>query len=65
MSNKIKELAMESGLEPDEKAVAFAEKILFEVDQALDKLYRALPLERAVILLDLDEMIKERLYGEK
>jgi (p)ppGpp synthase/HD superfamily hydrolase len=65
MSRKIKELAQESGIEPDEKAVVFAERILGQVEHAINELYRALPLETAVILIDLGHMIDERLYGEK
>lgn len=63
-STKIKELAKASGIEPDEKAVAFAEAILSEVDSVIGDLYQTLPLEIAVILLDLDMLIKDQFYGE-
>lgn len=43
----------------------FAELILAEVDKIVDNLYHALPLEQAIILLTLDENIKDHFYGVK
>lgn len=39
-----------------------AELVLAEVDDVIDGLYHSLPLEKAVVLLTLDEMIKDRFY---
>ena len=41
----------------------FAELILQEVDKVVDNLYHVLPLEQAVVLLTLDENIKQHFYG--
>lgn len=41
----------------------FAELILKDIDKIVDDLYHAMPIEQAVVLLTLDENIKEHFYG--
>jgi hypothetical protein len=43
----------------------FAELILRDIDDILDDLYHASALEHAVILMVLNENIKEHFYGDK
>jgi len=63
MSNKINELAEAYDLDP-QRATAFAQAILSEVEDVIHDLYQALPLETCVILLDLKELIDDRFYSE-
>jgi hypothetical protein len=41
----------------------FTELILSDIENILDDLYRATPLEQAAVLLTLDENIKKHFYG--
>lgn len=73
MNGRIKLLAEQAGLEmcgcgcdmPTRQSAKFAELILQDIDRIIDKLYHAMPLEQASVLLTLDENIKEHFYGDQ
>mgnify|MGYP007090096960 CR=1 FL=1 len=49
--------------ESTESFEKFAELILQDIDNIVNDLYHAMPLEQAAVLLTLDENIKEHFYG--
>lgn len=47
----------------EDYAAKFAELIIEDIDKIINDLYHALPLEKAAVLLTLDEQIKEHFYA--
>lgn len=62
MNDRINFLAKESGVQLDNNLNKFAELLLNDIDDIVNQMYHQLPLEKAVILLDLDEKIKRHFY---
>lgn len=75
MNNRIQELIRLANVHifPDESEYGhkiigtekFAEYILQDIDKIINDLYHDLPLEQAVVLLTLDEHVKEHFYGTR
>ena len=47
----------------EDYAAKFAELMIEDIDRIINDLYHVLPLERATVLLTLDEQIKEHFYA--